>query len=183
MFCWAAQADEIPAIAAKVEHQDALIKVTASMTLPVQPCEAFRLLTDYDTLPQYVPGVLETHHEYVASGVAKVWQTGDVRVWFFHIKMKSLLEIHEMPDREISFKQIEGDLKSYSGTWNLLEDAQGTAVLYKAELAFKKFTPVFMARMILEDEIKKRFAAIAKEATARKAKGLLDCVTKTGGGK
>jgi ribosome-associated toxin RatA of RatAB toxin-antitoxin module len=175
LLCWPAQASEMPGVTANVEHQDSKIKVTASVILPVQPCGAFRLMTDYDSLPKYIPGILETRHEYIKDDMVKVWQTGDVKIWFFRFKMKSLLEMHEVPDQKISFRQLEGDLDSYSGEWELQEDTQGTRVLYMAELTFRHFMPIFLARMVLEDEIKKRFAAIAREADARKNMGLMDC--------
>lgn len=175
ILCWSAQADEIPSVSAKVTQLDSKIMVTASVILPVQPCGAFRLITDYDNLPNYIPGILETRHEYVQVGMVNVWQTGDIKIGFFHFKMKSLLEMHETPNQKISFKQLDGDLNSYSGEWNLQQDMQGTKLLYTAELTFRHFMPLFLAKLILEDEIKSRFTAIANETFARKKNGLMDC--------
>jgi hypothetical protein len=105
----------------------------------------------------------------------KVWQVGEVEIWLLHFKIKSVLEIQEIPNQKISFKQLEGSLASYNGEWALQETPQGTHVHYMAELTFRHFMPVFLARIVLEDEIKKRFAAFAKEAEERKNKNLLDC--------
>ena len=178
LLCCSAEANDLSAVTEKVEYQDSKMKIAASVLLPVPACGAFRLMTDYDSLPEYIPGMLETHHEYIKQGLVKVWQVGEVEIWFLHFKIKSLLEIQEIPNQKISFKQLEGSLSTYNGEWTLQETPQGTHVRYSAELTFRHFMPVFLARMVLEDEIKKRFAAIAKEAEERKNKNLLDCVAK-----
>ncbi|MGC2164858.1 MAG: SRPBCC family protein [Gallionella sp.] len=168
-------ADEIFPTTTKVAYQDSKLVITASVILPVEPCATFELLTDYDSIPSYMPGVLETHHENIEDGVVKVWQTGEVKLLVFHFKVNSLLEVHEVRNKAITFKQLDGNLASYSGAWTLSDDIGGTKVLYRAELTFKHFMPIFLARVILDDEIKLRFSAIAGEAARRTSKGQLVC--------
>lgn len=159
-----------------VTQQDAIFSVNASIVLPVTSCEAFSLLTDYDSLPNYVPGILETHYERTATNVVKVWQTGEVGVLFFHIKMETLLEMEEIPNQQILFRQIDGDLESYGGEWNFMEVPEGTRVVYMSALTLKHYIPAFMATSILENEISQRFDAIFKEAIARKGKTPSSCM-------
>jgi hypothetical protein len=158
-----------------IEYQDAKLTVTASVILPVQRCAAFKLLTDYDSIPSYVPGVLATRHEYLDESVARVWQTGQVKLLIFHFDVKSLLEVHEIPNEKITFRQLEGSLGSYAGSWNLYDESGATRVSYRAELSFRHFMPVLLAKLVLNDEIRSRFSAIAREAASRNDNGQLRC--------
>lgn len=170
-----ASANDLAPATTNITYQDSNIVVTASVILPVERCAAFQLLTDYDSIPTYMPGVLETHHERLNDGVVRVSQTGEVTLLFFHFKVKSLLEVHEVHNQSIAFKQLEGNLEVFGGTWTLTDDSRGTRVLYFAEMKFQHFMPILLAKMILNDELKLRFSAIAREAARRKSKGQLAC--------
>src|SRR5512140_2421422 len=66
-----------------VEHNDPLFKVHASIVLPLTPCNAFRLLTDYKSLPSYIPGMLQIRDKRISPTRVDVWQEGEVEVLFF----------------------------------------------------------------------------------------------------
>lgn len=154
------------------------LKVATSVSLPLKPCEAYAMLTDYDHLPSFIPGLLESHSRRVSGNTVMVRQVGEVQVFIFHVRMESLLDMEETPNRRILFKQVEGDLASYEGEWRLSATADGTLVDYDATLSFKPYVPLLLARSILRDDVRKKFVAIGKEAMARKRKGGFDCAPK-----
>jgi len=170
-----AQASDKPVVS--VAREGSHFRVYASVDLPVTPCNAYRLLTDYKSLPGYIPGMLQVRDKRISPTRVDIWQEGEVEVLFFRVKLVSSLEMVEIPDRRITFKQIDGDLESYSGEWNLLKTQSGTQVSYSAALSLKpdQFIPAFLAKKVLENEIGKRFVAIAIEASARKSKALPEC--------
>lgn len=170
-----AQASVKPVVS--VEREDTHFRVYASIVLPVTPCIAYRLLTDYKSLPSYIPGMLQIRHKRISHNRVNVWQEGEVEVLFFRVKLVSSLEMEEIPERRIIFKQTDGDLESYSGEWNVLKTQEGTKVSYNAAITLKsdQFIPAFLAETVLENEVGKRFEAIAKEASARKNKVLPEC--------
>lgn len=170
-----AQASEKPVVS--VERKDSHFKVDASIVLPLTPCIAFRLLTDYKNLPSYIPGMLQIRDKRISSNRVNIWQEGEVEVLFFRVKLVSSLEMEEIPDQKIIFRQVDGDLESYSGEWNLLKTREGTKVSYNAAVTLKsdQFIPALLAKKVLENEVGKRFEAIAKEASARKNKVLPEC--------
>lgn len=172
-----AQADVKPVV--NVEREASFFKVYASIVLPVTPCVAYRLLTDYKSLPGYIPGMLQIRSKRISDNRVNVWQEGEVEVLFFRVKLVSSLEMEEIPDRRIIFKQSEGDLESYSGEWNLLKTQEGTKVSYNAAITLKPdyFIPVFLAKKVLENEVGKRFEAIAKESSKRENKIVPECVS------
>ena len=108
-----AQANGKPDVS--VERVDPLFKVHASIILPLSPCNAYRLLTDYKSLPGYIPGMLQVRDKRISPTRVDIWQEGEVEVLFFRVRLVSSLEMEETPNRRIVFTQTGGDLESYSG--------------------------------------------------------------------
>ncbi|MDH4234918.1 MAG: SRPBCC family protein [Gallionella sp.] len=170
-----ARASEKPVVS--IAREDAHFKINASIDLPLTPCIAYRLLTDYESLPSYIPGMLQIRYKRISANRVNVWHQGEVQVLFFRVKVESSLEMEEIPERGIIFRQTEGDLESYRGEWNLMTAPAGTRVSYNALLSLKsdQYMPEFIVKSVLENEVRKRFDAIAKEASARKNKVLPEC--------
>jgi len=168
-----AGAAEIPAVSVRVAGSG--VEVSSSVVLPVQPCAAYAMLTDYASLPEFIPGLLSIQYRRIAEHRVNVMQVGQVQVFIFHVRMQSLLEMQEVPDRRILFRQISGDFVAYDGEWDFSTDAAGTRVDYRATMSFKPYVPLLLARSILEHDVKEKFAAIGREATDRKKRGLLHC--------
>ena len=162
-------------VVVSVERRDSDFQVDASVMLPVRPCEAYALLTDYASLPDYIPGMVEIGVERLSGTTVKIRQVGKARIWFFSIRVELLLEMEETPNRLIVFKLIEGDLEAYSGEWRLQEAPEGTRLTFSAALIFDQYVPAFLGRSILEDEVSQRFDAVVKEAEARKGRVYPGC--------
>ncbi|HEU0188714.1 MAG TPA: SRPBCC family protein [Gallionella sp.] len=172
-----AQANAKPLVS--VAREGALFRVYASIVLPVTPCIAYRLLTDYKSLPGYIPGMLQIRAKRISDKRVDIWQEGEVDVLFFRVKLVASLEMEETPERRIVFRQTGGDLASYSGEWNILKTGGGTIVSYNALITLKaeQFIPAFLAKSVLEKEVRKRFEAIAEEASRRGNKDVHECVS------
>jgi ribosome-associated toxin RatA of RatAB toxin-antitoxin module len=172
----AAVAAETPVVSVSVAG--AAIEVESSITLPVQPCEAYAMLTDYDGLPRFIPGLLQSHAERLAPNRVRVMQVGEVQVFIFGVRMQSLLDMEEVPDKRIQFRQLEGDFVSYDGQWDFSGAAGGTLLDYRATLSFKPYVPLLLAKSILEQDVQRKFVAIAREAGAMKRRGTLHCAAR-----
>jgi ribosome-associated toxin RatA of RatAB toxin-antitoxin module len=170
----AAGAAEAPDVSVRLAGSG--IEVSGSVVLPIKPCAAYAMLTDYDNLPKFIPGLLSSHQQRTAKHRVNVMQVGEVQVFIFHVRMQSLLEMQEFPDRRIIFRQVKGDFVSYGGEWDFSADDDGSRVDYQAALSFKPYVPLLLARSILENDVKEKFAAIGREAVTRKEHGLLHCM-------
>ncbi|HEY0664518.1 MAG TPA: SRPBCC family protein [Gallionella sp.] len=156
------------AVTVSVERLEDYFRVEASVILPVPPCQAFALLTDYASLPDFIPGIREVSVERLSKSKVKVRQRAETEVLFFRFEMDLLLEMEEMPDRLISFRLIEGNMEAYSGVWSLRELPEGTRLRYSASLKFDRYIPTFPGREMLAEEAAKRFEAVLRESVARK---------------
>ncbi len=163
-----ADAGEIPEPSVSAILSGSEIEVKSSIVLPVKPCTAYAMLTDYDDLPQFIPGLVESRSHRISSHLYDVLQVGEVPVFIFNMKMTSLLEMKETPDRKITFRQIRGDFASYEGEWDFSKEKAGTLVRYSANMRFKPYVPLLLARSILDEDVKEKFAAIGRESVDRK---------------
>lgn len=177
LHCWpaaaAAAGNHAPVVS--VERQGDYFKVDVSVILPVPRCQAYALLTDYASLPSFIPGILEVSFTRLANSKVRIRQVGETELLFFDIRMELLLEMEEIPDHRILFKLVEGDMEVYSGVWNLLDAPEGTSLRYSATLKFDRYIPTFPGRALLADEALKRFEAVVKEAAARKSRAHPSC--------
>jgi hypothetical protein len=175
--CWQAAAGAAGkhAPVVSVERQGDYFRVDVSVILPVPRCQAYALLTDYASLPDFIPGMLEVSFTRLGKSKVKIRQVGETELWFFDIRMELLLEMEEFPDSRILFKLVEGDMEAYSGVWNLLDAPEGTSLRYSATLKFDRYIPTFPGRALLADEAQKRFEAVVKEAVARKSRVHPNC--------
>jgi len=175
LFSLTAGAEEAPDVSVRVVRPG--VEVSSSIVLPIKPCEAYAMLTDYNGLPKFIPGLLSSRPRRIAKHRVNVMQVGAVQVFIFHVRMKSLLDMQEAPDKRITFRQISGDFVSYGGEWNFSAKEDRTRIDYRANMTFKRYVPLLLARSILEHDVKEKFAAIGREALARKKHGLFHCVT------
>lgn len=169
-----AGAEEAPAVSARVVG--AGVEVSSSIVLPIKPCAAYAMLTDYADLPKFIPGMLSSQYRRIAKHRVRVMQVGEVQVFIFHVRMQSLLDMHEEPDHRIQFRQISGDFVAYSGEWDFSAEGDGVRVDYRARMKFKSYVPLPLARSILKHDMREKFMAIEREAAITKKRGLLHCV-------
>jgi ribosome-associated toxin RatA of RatAB toxin-antitoxin module len=149
------------------------IEVDSTVVLPVSPCQAYRMLTDYDELPGFVPGLLKSRATRISQNEVMVDQLGQVRVFLFDVKMESTLDMKETPDRRIRFRQVSGDFSSYVGEWDFSPAHGGTLVAYHARMTFGPYVPLALAKSVLDKDVTRKFEAI--ERAAVKSRDRLVC--------
>ena len=136
--------------------------------LPMSPCKAYAMLTDYGRLPEFIPGLEESRAEPISRNEVRVLQVGEVPVLIFHVRMESLLDMEETPNRKVVFRQVRGDFASFGGEWDFSGLEGGALVSYKAEMSFKPYVPLVLAQSILDEDLKEKFEAISREAASHK---------------
>jgi len=86
------------------------------------------------------------------------------QILFFTVELKSTIEYTEVPNRLVTFEQINGDAKFYKGSWKLLPDKDSTMFKYEALLEPHPLIPSSIIEYFIKNSLKERFELMAQKA-------------------
>jgi Polyketide cyclase / dehydrase and lipid transport len=138
----------------------------ASFYLPLNVCQSYRYLTDYDTATN-IPGVVASTTTRINAHTARVERVLQERILYFPIKVRMVLEFTELPNQGTDFVQISGEAKSYKGAWRLEQEGSGTVFKYRTESEPDSFLPKAVIEYFIKNRLNSSFEAIAKTGAER----------------
>ena len=142
--------------------------VNAAFEVAAPPEVVRAVLTDYENIARYLPGIRRSIVHERTSGRVRVEQEAVSRYLLFSKTVHLLLDVREEPD-VIAFRDECGrSFTRYEGSWRLTAQGEKTAIVYRltAQPAFD--VPEFMVGRVLNrdaaDMIKHLRAEIARRA-------------------
>ena len=163
---WASADADDYRLKVNVVEQGHVFQTQASFYLPLNLCQAYRYITDYDAVT-HIPGVVESRTTRLDVRKVRVERLLQERILFFPINMRMVLEVTELPDQGTDFVQISGEAKSYKGSWRLEPDANGTLFKYRAESEPDTFFPKAVIEYFIKNRLSSSFDAMAKAGATR----------------
>ncbi|MEO8157274.1 MAG: SRPBCC family protein [Betaproteobacteria bacterium] len=156
----AAQAAEIAVLTTR--HGDSF-EIEAAAEIDAELTDAWAVLTDYDRLVQFIPGMLESRVVSRDGLRVIVDQRGETSLLFLTFPMRVRLIIDEQPYERIMSTAIAGNFKNLTGVYYLQPHGAGLTLRYSG-----KFTPDFgfpplLGTLIVRSTAEKRFAAMVHE--------------------
>ncbi|MEH2403997.1 SRPBCC family protein [Nostoc sp.] len=157
------------ALAAKVEIEIEKIaerqrKISAKVQIP-QPVELiWKVLTDYEALPDFLPNLAKSRLIEHPNGGIRLEQVGSQRLLNFNFWARVVLDLEECFPKEINFRMVEGDFKGFSGSWYLepysLGEYVGTNLCYTIQVWPKLTMPVGIIENRLSKDLRLNLLAI-----------------------
>ena len=144
-----------------VDRVGATFQVHASYVVPVNECQAYAFLTDYEAAKN-IPGISESRIINRNANKVQVERVAEERVLFIPIYLRSLLEFSEVSNSRLEFVQLEGHAKSYKGNWVIEPDRAGTRFIHQASFELDTSIPLFIIQYFLENSATKRFEIMAE---------------------
>jgi ribosome-associated toxin RatA of RatAB toxin-antitoxin module len=143
-------------------HGDSF-EVNASAEIEVGVADAWKVLTDYDRLAQFIPGMLESRVVSRDGSTVVVDQRGETSLLFLTFPMRVRLAIEEQPYARITSIAISGNFTELTGVYLLQAHDAGMRLRYEG-----KFTPDFafpplLGTLIVRSTAEKRFKAMVHE--------------------
>lgn len=143
-------------------HGDSF-EVEATVEMEVDVMDAWNVLTDYDRLAEFIPGMQESRVVSREGSNVVVDQRGETSLLFFTFPMRVRLAIEERPYERIVSTAIAGNFKELHGVYYL--EPRGARLQLRYE---GKFTPDFgfpplLGTLIVRTTAEKRFAAMVHE--------------------
>lgn len=142
-------------------------EVNVRMDVAGSRAMAWKVLTDYDNLPRFVPGMQSSR---IVSGRGEpllLEQKGASGVLFFKVTTTTVSRIVEIPESEIRFDLVSGNLKRMRGAWTLSPHDHATMVAYRAELLPEFAVPPLIGPAVMAQNVKTMVEGVAREIERR----------------
>jgi ribosome-associated toxin RatA of RatAB toxin-antitoxin module len=138
-------------------------EVDASAEIEANLADAWKVLTDYDRLAEFIPGMLESRVVSRDGSSVLVDQRGETTLLFLTFPMRVRLAIDEKPFERIVSTAVSGNFKDLTGVYLLQVRDAGVTLRYEG-----KFTPDFsfpplLGTLIVRNSVEKRFSAMVRE--------------------
>jgi carbon monoxide dehydrogenase subunit G len=150
-----------------VREDQGVYWVTARFAVPEQPAIALAVLTDYERIPQFMPGVETSVVVERGADRAVIEQEAVSRMMMFKKRVYLRLEIVEGPDT-LRFRDRSGrSFVRYEGKWALCEGNHGTWISYEltAQPAFD--VPEFLLKRLLKRDAAQMIDSLRREIGSR----------------
>lgn len=150
-----------------VRDRNGIYSVSARFSVPQSPSAALAVLTDYEQIPRFMPGVTTSVvRERSAEGVL-VEQEAVSRMMMFSKRVHLLLEVNEEPDT-LRFRDLGGhSFAVYEGAWRLSALDGRTAISYELRAKPKFDVPGFLLKRLLTRDAKTMIERLRAEIAAR----------------
>jgi ribosome-associated toxin RatA of RatAB toxin-antitoxin module len=157
--------------AVTVREDNGVYSVTARFLVPQPPAVALAVLTDYERIPQFMPGVETSVVIERAPGRAVVEQEAVSRVMMFTKRVHLVLEVVESVDT-LQFRDRSGrSFARYEGTWRLCEGDRGTWISYELTARPAFDVPDFLLKRLLKRDSAEMIQKLRQEIVARSVRG------------
>lgn len=138
-------------------------EVEATAQIDADVADAWKVLTDYDRLAEFIPGMLESRIVSRKGSSVVVDQRGETSLLFLTFPMRVRLAIEEQPYERIVSNAISGNFKELHGVYYLQARDAGMRLRYEG-----KFTPDFgfpplLGTLIVRATVERRFSAMVNE--------------------
>lgn len=136
--------------------------VRASGVVKAVPAVVWRILTNYERHPEFVPDLKRTRVLSRTGHRAVLEQSGQARFLFFKREINLVVQVTEDPMSSIHVGLVEGDMKVYDCRWELeaLPDNGGTRIVYSGKLVPNFYVPGVLGSNIIRGDIQRMMSAV-----------------------
>lgn len=158
-----------PAVAARPEvtakrveaNGEQVFEVAASGTVKASQAAVWKVLTDYESMPEFVPD-LEVARVVSRTGNRTILeQSGVARFMFLSRPIHLVVQVLETPMSSIDITLVTGDMKMYDCRWEVtaLPDG-GTRINYSGRMVPKFYVPGMLGSNLIRRDITRMMQAV-----------------------
>lgn len=143
------------------------VRIEASQTLYADPDTVWATLTDYNRLATFVPDMVSSRVISAPGLPKRVEQVADTGLFAFIMPDHVVLLMEETPNRTIRFRSVSGRVLAMTGEWQIIGDRAPVTLVYRCRIVPIAPLPPLVSDYFVEEEVRKRFEAIGREAERR----------------
>ena len=170
-----------PAAAATItvdaERRGETIEIRATAELKADSATAWRVLTNYDRYPEFIPDLRASRVVACRGATVTVEQTGDATLWLLRFPLAITFEITEFPPNRLQSRGVAGSLRAISSSYWLTPASAGVRLDYAGHVApgFELFGP--LEQIAVQQSVARQFQALADEIERRSAAAVEETAT------
>jgi ribosome-associated toxin RatA of RatAB toxin-antitoxin module len=150
-------------IQVEVTRHDDTFEVRAEAEIDADVVAAWSVLTDYERLPRFIPGMQESTVVSRTGSRVVVDQRGETSLLFMTFPMHARLEIDEHPYDNVVSNAVGGNFKDLRGEYRLKDLGTGMQLRFNATFTPDFSFPPLLGTLIVRSAAQRRFAAMVLE--------------------
>ena len=176
LACWlfplvaatAHAAEDLSVVAAR---KGAFVEVRARATIDAPLSVIWTALTDYEKLPEFVPGLKKSRVASRNGSTVVVEQSGEARFLMFSFPVDVVLEAVEKPQSSIRVRALSGTLRYLEGGYDVeAEPDSGKFILrWVGTIAPDVSLPPLFGEVVMRMSIEDQFTGMVREIDRREA--------------
>jgi carbon monoxide dehydrogenase subunit G len=141
------------------------VDVVMSVDVAAPPAVMWRVLTDYERMTRFVPGLRRAKRVGVTAEGPVIEHVGVTRVLFVGRTVRALVQMHEVAPIGIRFRSLAGDIPRLSGAWRIQPlPGSRTRLRYTCQAATGLRLPSALLAWMARQESLPRIRALGREA-------------------
>ena len=151
----------------EAHREGEVILVAAAANLSVAADTAWNVLSDYDRLGEFIPGMLSSRVLSRDGNGIVVEQRGEFGVLFFRREIETKFAVVESPPNRIDARAIAGSFREMTGRYDLEPLNPGIRLRYTGRLVPDFSLPPLIGMVFIRNMISNQFAAMVDEIIRR----------------
>ena len=160
-------------VAVETERQGDVVEVRARATLEAPHAVILATLTDYERLPEFVPGLRSSRVLERRGPAAVVHQQGEARFLFFTHPIDVVVESTERTPWLIEVRLLSGNLRQLTGRYEIEGHAAGApgklVLRWTGTIEPERGLPPLFGELLVRANIKDQFFGMVREIDRREA--------------
>lgn len=163
LFVLAAPVAQAADVSVKTTRHGDRFDITATAQIGASSADAWNVLTDYDRLSEFVPGVLESRVLSRNGPSVLLDQRGETRLLFLRFSMYVRLAIDEFPPDRIVSRAVAGNFKELHGVYYLRSSDSGVQLRFEGGFTPDFGVPPVIGTLLVGNAVERRFLALVRE--------------------
>lgn len=150
-------------------RREEALEVVCRATLDASLDVVWQTLTDYDRLPEFIPGMRSSRVVERRGATAVVEQSGEARFLFLSHPIEVTVASTERPPHALEVSLLKGSLKRLEGAYRIEPQSGGRVVLHWAGIVEALAMPPLIGEMLMRSIIEDQFRGMVREIERREA--------------
>jgi ribosome-associated toxin RatA of RatAB toxin-antitoxin module len=166
LYCALPAMAQLPPLEVSVRRDDVdsqkVFVVQASGAVLASPAAVWKILTNYERMPEFVPDLQTTRVVSRNGNEVIVEQLGTARFLFVRRDIRLVVRVTEAPISTIDIALISGDMKQYTCRWELIPmpETGGTRIIYSGRLVPDFYVPGIVGSNMVRSDIERMMTAV-----------------------